>query len=87
MTVEELPGHLREKLETGSYRPNPVKRVEIPKPGGGKRQLGIQTELDRMIQQALQQVLSEEFEGNFSDDSYGFRLGKSAHDAVEATRG
>jgi len=93
MKEKELPEHLRqhwesirEKLDTGSYRPSPVKRVEIPKPGGGKRQLGIPTVLDRMIQQALQQVLSEEFEGRFSDYSYGYRTGKSAHDAVEAAR-
>ncbi len=93
MMVEELSEHLRqhwqsirEKLDTGKYRPSPVKRVEIPKPGGGKRKLGIPTALDRMIQQALQQVLSEEFEGTFSDHSHGFRPGRSAHDAVEAAR-
>ena len=93
MTVEELGEHLREhwesirgKLEKGRYRPSPVKRVEIPKPGGGKRQLGIPTVLDRMIQQALQQVLSEEFEETFSDHNYGFRPGRSAHEAVEAAR-
>lgn len=94
MTVEELPDHLREhrtsirtKLETGTYRPSPVKRVEISKPGGGQRKLGNPTVLDRMIQQALQQVLSEEFEGTFSEHSYGFRPGRSAHDAVETVRG
>ena len=94
MTVEELPDHLREhwtsirtKLDTGKYRPSPVKRVEILKPGGGQRKLGIPTVLDRMIQQALQQVLSEEFERTFSEHSYGFRPGRSAHDAVEAVRG
>jgi group II intron reverse transcriptase/maturase len=94
MTVEELPDHLREhwasiraKLETGTYRPSPVKRVEILKPGGGQRKLGIPTVLDRMIQQALQQVLSEEFERTFSEHSYGFRPGRSAHEAVEAARG
>jgi RNA-directed DNA polymerase len=94
MTVEELPDHLREnwtsiraKLDTGKYSPSPVKRVEISKPGGGQRKLGIPTVLDRMIQQALQQVLSEEFEGTFSEHSYGFRPGRSAHDAVEAARG
>jgi len=94
MTVEELPDHLREnwtsiraKLDTGKYSPSPVKRVEISKPGGGQRKLGIPTVLDRMIQQALQQVLSEEFEGTFSEHSYGFRPGRSAHEAVETARG
>jgi group II intron reverse transcriptase/maturase len=93
MTVERLPEHLRqhwesirEKLDTGKYRPSPVKRAEIPKAGGGVRKLGIPTVLDRMIQQALQQVLSEEFEGTFSDHSHGFRPGRSAHEAVEAAR-
>jgi len=93
MTVEELSDHLqahwasiREKLEAGKYRPSPVKRVEIPKAGGGVRKLGIPTVLDRMIQQALQQVVSEVFEETFSEHSYGFRPGRSAHDAVEAAR-
>jgi group II intron reverse transcriptase/maturase len=93
MSVEELPGHLRahwpsirEKLERGEYRPSPVKRVEIPKAGGGKRQLGIPTVQDRLIQQAIHQVLSPLFEGTFSDHSYGFRPGRSAHDAVKAAR-
>lgn len=94
MTVEEFPEPLREhwtsirtKLETGRYRPSPVKRVEILKPGGGQRKLGIPTVLARMIQQALQQVQSEEFEGTFSEHSYGFRPGRRAQDAVEAARG
>jgi group II intron reverse transcriptase/maturase len=93
MKVEELPDHLKEhwqsiraKLEAGTYRPSPVKRVEIPKPGGGVRKLGIPTVLDRLIQQAMQQVLSEVFEETFSEHSYGFRPGRSAHDAVKAAQ-
>jgi group II intron reverse transcriptase/maturase len=93
MTVDELPEHLkahwpsiRAKLEDGQYRPSPVKRVEIPKPGGGVRMLGIPTVLDRLIQQAMLQVLSPEFEPTFSDHSYGFRPGRSAHDAVKAAQ-
>jgi len=94
MTVEEMPEHLkahwpsiREKLETGTYQPSPVKRVEIPKPNGGLRKLGIPTVQDRLIQQAMQQVLSRVYEPNFSDHSYGFRRRRSAHDAVEAAQG
>lgn len=93
MTVEALPDHLRvhwegirAKLERGTYEPSPVKRVEIPKPGGGVRQLGIPTVQDRMIQQAMLQVLSPLFEPTFSEHSYGFRPGRSAHDAVKAAR-
>ena len=93
MTVEELSDHLRShwegvraKLERGSYVPSPVKRVEIPKPKGGVRKLGIPTVLDRMIQQAMHQVLSQVFEPSFSPHSYGFRPGRSAHDAVKAAR-
>jgi group II intron reverse transcriptase/maturase len=93
MTVEELPDHLRahwpsirEKLEAGRYEPSPVKRVEIPKPGKGTRQLGIPTVQDRFIQQAIHQVLSPQFEPTFSEHSYGFRPGRSAHDAVKAAR-
>jgi group II intron reverse transcriptase/maturase len=89
MTVEELPGHLRvhwprlrEELLVGRYRPQPVKRVAIPKPGGGERELGIPTVLDRFIQQALLQVLQPLFDPTFSDASYGFRPGRSAHEAV-----
>ncbi|MGL3106559.1 group II intron reverse transcriptase/maturase [Bradyrhizobium sp. BR 1432] len=89
MTVEELPNHLRvhwpllrEKLLAGQYQPQPVKRVAIPKPGGGERELGIPTVLDRFIQQALLQVLQPQFDPTFSDASYGFRPGRSAHDAV-----
>lgn len=94
MTVEELPEHLkahwpsiREKLEAGTYQPSPVKRVEIPKPNGGMRLLGIPTVQDRLIQQAMHQVLSRTYEPTFSEYSYGFRRNRSAHDAVEAAQG
>jgi group II intron reverse transcriptase/maturase len=93
MTVKELPEHLkahwlsiREKLEAGTYQPSPVKRVEIPKPNGGVRMLGIPTVQDRLIQQAMQQVLSRVYEPTFSDHSYGFRRYRSAHGAVEAAQ-
>ena len=94
MTVKELSGHLREhwpsirtKLEEGKYEPSPNNRQEIPKAGGGTRKLGIPTVLDRYIQQAMQQVLSPIFEPRFSEHSYGFRPGRSAHDAVKAAQG
>jgi RNA-directed DNA polymerase len=93
MTVHELGAHLqqhwaglREQLLEGSYRPQPVKRVEIPKPGGGVRQLGIPTVLDRFLQQALVQVLEPLFDPTFSEHSYGFRPGKSAHHALVAAK-
>lgn len=93
MTVEALPEHLkahwesiRAKLEAGSYRPSPVRRVEIPKPNGGIRLIGIPTVQDRLIQQAMHQILSQEYEPRFSEHSYGFRPGRSAHDAVKAAR-
>jgi RNA-directed DNA polymerase len=93
MTTEELADHLREhwlsiraRLDAEVYQPSPVKRTMIPKDGGGKRQLGIPTVLDRFIQQAISQVLSDVFEPTFSDHSYGFRPNRSAHQAVQAAR-
>jgi len=89
MRVEALRPYLRdhwaeirEALESEQYRPSPVKRVEIPKPGGGVRLLGVPTVLDRLLQQAIAQRLVALFEPNFSAQSYGFRPGRSAHDAV-----
>jgi len=91
MEVRDFPAFLREhwekiraKLEEGSYKPSPVRRVEIPKDGGGKRALGIPTELDRMIQQAIAQVLTPLYAPSFSDASFGFRPTRSAHDAITA---
>jgi len=94
MTVEELPAHLkahwltiRVKLDAREYEPSPVKRVMIPKADGGERQLGIPTVQDRLIQQAMHQILSEEYDPKFSEASYGFRPGRSAHDAVRTAQG
>lgn len=93
MTVGVLPAFLtahwariREELLAGTYQPAGIRRVEIPKSGGGVRELGIPTVLDRLIQQALLQVLQPEFDPSFSSHSYGFRPGRSAHAAVKAAR-
>lgn len=90
MTVDELPAHLKEhwlsiraRLLDGTYKPQPVRRVEIPKASGGLRLLGIPTVLDRFIQQAVLQVLQADWDGTFSEASFGFRPGHSAHQAVE----
>jgi len=89
MRVGELPGYLkqhwpgiREQLLSGTYAPQPVKRVEIPKPDGGVRKLGIPTVLDRFVQQAVMQVLQGKWDPTFSEHSHGFRPGRSAHQAV-----
>ena len=89
MSVGDLRGYLvdhwpaiREQLLNGAYKPMPVKRVDIPKPGGGVRQLGVPTVLDRFIQQAVLQILQAYWDHTFSEHSYGFRPGRSAHQAV-----
>ena len=93
MTVEMFADHAKEhwpvikaKLEEGSYQPGTVRGVRIPKPNGGERQLGIPTVQDRLIQQAVLQVLTPVFELEFSPHSYGYRPGRSAHDAVQAAQ-
>jgi RNA-directed DNA polymerase len=93
MSVHKLAGHLkqhwpaiREQLLSGSYKPQPVKGVEIPKPDGGVRKLGIPTVLDRFIQQAVMQVLQRRWDRTFSEHSYGFRPQRSAHQAVQAAQ-
>jgi RNA-directed DNA polymerase len=90
MTVDELFGHvskylnhLKRKIKDGTYKPLPVKRVEIPKPDGSKRKLGIPCVRDRMVQQAIYQVIGGIIDPHFSDMSYGFRPKKNQHQAIE----
>src|SRR5215468_3374516 len=89
MTIDDTKSFLREhwqdirsRLLAGTYQPQPVKRVEIPKPDGGVRKLGVPCVVDRLIQQAVLQVLQEQWDPTFSKHSYGFRPGRSAHQAV-----
>ncbi|WP_459796717.1 reverse transcriptase domain-containing protein, partial [Alkalibacterium sp. m-11] len=90
MTVDELDAHMAEfgshiirKLKEGTYMPQPVRRVEIPKANGGKRLLGIPCIRDRVVQQAILQVIAPIIDPHFSDYSYGFRKGRNAHQAIE----
>jgi RNA-directed DNA polymerase len=93
MTIEQAKPYLqqhweeiRESLLEGDYHPQPVRRVDIPKPGGGERMLGVPTVLDRLLQQAMAQLLTPVFDPTFSESSYGFRPKRSAHQAVRAAR-
>lgn len=93
ITVSELGWYVRnhkeqliQSLLDGSYKPQPVRKVMIPKPGGGERQLGIPTAIDRLVQQAILQILEPTFDRSFSESSYGFRPNRSAHDALKQAK-
>lgn len=93
VTVYQLKGHmnkyyepLKQKLSDGSYQPQPVKRVAIPKPDGSKRYLGIPCVLDRVVQQAILQIIDPIIDPQFSDNSFGFRKGRNAHQAIEKAK-
>jgi len=93
LRIEDFPAYardhwptIRQTLSEGRYQPQPVRRVTIPKPGGGERALGIPTVVDRVIQQAIAQIMTPIFDPEFSESSYGFRPGRSAHGALKQIR-
>jgi RNA-directed DNA polymerase len=93
LRIEDFPAYardhwptIRQTLSEGRYQPQPVRRVTIPKPGGGERALGILTVVDRVIQQAIAQIMTPIFDPDFSESSYGFRPGRSAHGALKQIR-
>lgn len=90
LRIDDFPAYardhwptIRQTLSEGRYQPQPVRRVTIPKPGGGERALGIPTVVDRVIQQAIAQIMTPIFDPGFSESSYGFRPGRSAHGALK----